>query len=91
MGAHRLCNRSAPVAFLVSCATASSGEVDGVAFHWRPNLRAVGASSAGFNTADGLYPLSDGTCMTMTFEANRHRRGLRYACWIVLCNFVPLE
>ena len=81
--AHRLQKSDAPVALLLSRTTASSGEAVAVAFLGRPNLRAFGDSTAGMNSANGRFPLSDGAQIFTPYSMNRDRRGRTYALTIV--------
>lgn len=89
MRAYRLRTRDAPVALLLSSATASSGEAVAVAFLGRSNLRTFGDSTAGFNSANGTYPLPDGARMIITNGMNRDRRGRSYALTIAPDELVP--
>jgi len=89
MNSHRIRDRNAPVALLLSSTTASSGEAVAVAFLGRPNLRTFGDSTAGFNSANGTYHLPDGARMIITDGLNRDRRGRQYALKIAPDELVP--
>ena len=86
---HRLRDKDAPVALLLSGATSSSGEAVAVAFLGRDNLRTFGDTTAGFNSANGRYRLPDGAEMWITNAMNRDRRGRGYALSIAPDEYVP--
>jgi C-terminal processing protease CtpA/Prc len=69
----------APVALLIGRRTASSGEATLLAFLGRPNVRTFGDSTAGFNSANSGFKLSDGATMVITVGYSRDRLGRAYA------------
>jgi C-terminal processing protease CtpA/Prc len=68
----------APVAVLTDRRTASSGEATLVAFRGRPNVRAFGDTTAGYNSVNSGYRLRDGANMVVTIGRNRDRTGHDY-------------
>jgi carboxyl-terminal processing protease len=76
---YRLRQPGSPVAVLIGPRTASSGEITAMAFMGRPTTRVFGQASAGFTTANQLFPLSDGAELNLAVstEADRtHRQHL---------------
>ncbi len=66
------------VAVLTGPRTASSGEAVVVAFRGRPNTRSFGRATAGLSTANGSYPLPDGSTLLLTTAVFVDRLGQRY-------------
>ena len=67
------------VAVLTGPRTASSGEAVTIAFRGRPRtLRSFGQPTAGFSTANGTFPLSDGAMILLTTAIDADRTGHRY-------------
>lgn len=69
----------APVAVLVGPKTASSGEMIAIAFIGRKDTRTFGNPTAGFTSANKVYPLSDGAFLVLTESSVSDRLGREYA------------
>lgn len=66
------------VAVLVDNGTASSGEAVLVSFIGRPNTRLFGTPSCGLSTANGTFPLSDGSTLYLTVGVFADRSKNKY-------------
>lgn len=73
----------APIAVLVGPQTISSGEMTAIALIGRPYTQVFGKPSAGFTTANNVYPLSDGAVLLITEAAVQDRTGRSYVGPIV--------
>jgi hypothetical protein len=73
-----LVHQRAPVAVLIGAGTASSGEMTAIALIGRPGVRTFGAPSAGYTSANSVYPLSDGAALVVTVTRVRDRSGKDY-------------
>lgn len=69
----------APVAVLLGAKTASSGEMVAIAFVGRKDTRTFGHPTAGFTSANKVYPLSDGAFLVLTESSVSDRLGREYA------------
>jgi hypothetical protein len=76
--AFALAHGAAPLAVLIGPHTASSGEMSAIALIGRARVRTFGAPSAGFTTANRVYPLSDGAMLVITETSIRDRTGRDY-------------
>ena len=76
--ATRLRHSGAPVAVLLGPGTASSGEMTAISLAGLPNARSFGAPTAGFATANGVFPLPDGAWLLITTSYARDRTGREY-------------
>jgi carboxyl-terminal processing protease len=61
------------VAVLIDNGTASSGEATVISFIGRPNTRLFGTPSCGLSTANGTFPLSDGSTLFLTVSTMADR------------------
>ncbi|HEV2079055.1 MAG TPA: S41 family peptidase [Allosphingosinicella sp.] len=75
---YMLKHTAAPLAILLDGKTASSGEMVAIAFAGRPGVRSFGQRSAGYATANGGFPLSDGATLILTTAFVRDRAGTDY-------------
>jgi hypothetical protein len=78
-GGYRLRVPDAPVAILISRATASAGEGIAIAFRGRPNTRFFGQPTGGFTTANSVYEMSDGARLVLTEAYYVDRTGQIYS------------
>lgn len=69
---------SAWVAVLTGPRTASSGEAVAIAFRGRPDTRSFGLPTAGLSTANGTFPLPDGSMLLLTAAVDADRTGRKY-------------
>ncbi|MFD9896172.1 S41 family peptidase [Amycolatopsis sp. NPDC059027] len=74
----RLARPRPPVAVLASSNTASSGEATLIAFRGLDRVRTFGQATAGFATANEIYPLSDGARIILTIARDVDRTGRVY-------------
>jgi carboxyl-terminal processing protease len=81
--AFQLKHSNAPVALLVGPQTASSGEMVAIAFVGRKNTRLFGSPTAGFTSANAVWPLSDGAYLVLTMSSVADREGREYSGPIV--------
>lgn len=75
---YSLVHQNAPVAVLIGPDTASSGEMTAISLIGRPGVRTFGAPSAGFTTANSIYPLPDGALLVITVTSVRDRTNADY-------------
>lgn len=66
------------VAVLMDRSTASSGEAVAISFAGRPRERSFGEFTAGFSTANQMYPLSDGAALFLCVGIELDRTGRKY-------------
>ena len=66
------------VAVLTNERTVSSGEAVAVAFRGRPRTRSFGTPTRGLSTANGRFPLSDGSVLYLTTSVDVDRHGAPY-------------
>lgn len=71
------------VAVLTNERTASSGEAVAVAFRGRARTRSFGMPTSGLSTANGRFPLSDGSTLYLTTSVDVDRNGVPYGGPIV--------
>lgn len=74
---------SPPVAVLVDGGTSSSGEFAAMAFEGRSGARIFGQPTAGFVTANDVFPLPDGAEMAVTVSGSQDRLHRKYRDRIV--------
>ncbi len=87
--AYRVHEPLAPVALLIGRTTASSGEATLLAFLGRPNVRSFGDTTAGYNSVNNGYKLSDGATLVITVGYSRDRVGRAYALSVAPDELVP--
>jgi carboxyl-terminal processing protease len=75
---YRPASADAPVAVLISQATASSGEAVAIAFIGRPNSRMFGQRTRGLSTSNNQFILSDGAMINLSVSVFADRNGRRY-------------
>jgi hypothetical protein len=76
---YQMRNPLAPVALLIGASTGSAGEATLLAFLGRPDTRSFGDTTAGYNSVNNGYLLSDGANMVITVGYSRDRLGRTYA------------
>jgi hypothetical protein len=67
-----------PVAVLIGPRTISSGEAVAVAFHGRPMTEFFGEPTGGRSTANGEFPLPDGSVLHLTVATDADRNGVTF-------------
>lgn len=67
-----------PVVVMQGPRTSSSGEAVAIAFHGRPRTRFLGRSTAGRATATQLFPLADGSALSLVTSRFLDRTGRCY-------------
>lgn len=82
-------NPEAPVAILVGPETASAGELTAISFIGGDNTRVFGSSTAGFTTANQVYPLLNGNTLILAIAHEADRNGKIYYEGVTPDEFVP--
>ncbi len=76
--AFSLAHALAPVAVLLGPRTGSSGEMTAMAFVGRAGARTFGAPTAGYTSANSIFPLPDESVLVITTAYVRDRTGREY-------------